>query len=712
LASDLAENAWDWAYGLRPPKTWSPSFENANTTEGIVTLGGGSIRADVGGCFLAQTGTFSKGDLAIYAGSHLYGRFLVKEGTGSLVGLGNAGSSLQPLAIESFDARVSVSASGSLVLGTAINPTIVRDQFAGAGWNLQYTESSSLRLRSFGDDVVVLGKNSEQQSFYSHLSDFQKYLLRILSPTLEVYAGRDILLANNFALVPSPSGNLILDAGRHIDGLYKLKVGASATPQRSLISMSDMNSADVYGRQKSPGSELFSQFTHSIVPMHMEDLQPVTIKAKGDIKNIQLYLPKKAEVQAGRDILDIYLVGQNLHTADVTRIISERDISFGGWKESNSLSGIQLGGPGLLTLISGNQIDLGTSKGISTFGNAFNPVLGSKGSDLLVVSGYMLSAESSYAEMSRFFAELQVGGDRYSRLLNSGDTAGARSEIDRIREELIRPPLADARSGSGVIEMTSSQISTSSGPDNLLVIAGGAINVGQTAFFSEEQRLKMLERGGPESTGIYTAAGGAISIYSEGDINVNESRVMTFRGGDITLWSNQGDINAGRGSKTAINVDPPKVELIGDQYVLVFRPPAVGSGIRAVTYDPDGIEGPLLEPPPGDIFAFAPQGVIDAGEAGIAGGNVTLGATAVLNAQNISFAFGSVGVPEAGGVSTGIGALAGAGSVSETAQIAQESSSLKSAEERMAKFTEELNKYLVPKIIMVEVMGFEEEKVN
>jgi hypothetical protein len=189
---------------------------------------------------------------------------------------------------------------------------------------------------------------------------------------------------------------------------------------------------------------------------------------------------------------------------------------------------------------------------------------------------------------------------------------------------------------------------------------------------------------------------------------------MTFRGGDITTWSEFGDINAGRGSKTAINVQPPRVLREFDEngvlvsVRLVFQAPSVGSGIRTLTYDPDGLAGPLEAPLAGDVFLFAPQGIIDAGEAGIAGRNVILGATEVVNAQNIDVGGISVGVPQA---STGpsLGALAGAGSVAETSKIAEESSAMKSAQERMAEYTKNLSDSLVPKWISVEVMGFEQE---
>jgi hypothetical protein len=303
-----------------------------------------------------------------------------------------------------------------------------------------------------------------------------------------------------------------------------------------------------------------------------------------------------------------------------------------------------------------------------------------------------------------FFDDLRQAGRNYSDRLAAGENDLAQEIIRTTREGVIQPFLDATRSGEGRINMTLSQVSTVSGKDDIFMMAGGSFDVGKSAFITDAER---------QATGIYTSAGGAINLFAENDLNVNESRVMSYRGGNITVWSNLGDVNAGRGSKTAINAEPPRTKELPDgSFVLEFRPPAVGSGIRTLTYDPDGFDGPEREPDAGDVFIFAPQGVIDAGEAGIAGRNVILGATEVLNAQNISFALGAVGVPQTGGAGPSIGALAGAGSVSETAKIAQESSSLKSAEERMAKFTEELNKNLVPKMILVEVLGFEEEKGN
>ena len=153
---------------------------------------------------------------------------------------------------------------------------------------------------------------------------------------------------------------------------------------------------------------------------------------------------------------------------------------------------------------------------------------------------------------------------------------------------------------------------------------------------------------------------------------MNESRVMTFEGGDITVWSESGNINAGRGAKEEVIASPPT--LVADYsdgvlsgYQVEFTPPAVGSGIRAVTFSPTGPTGQA--PPEGDIYLFAISGIIDAGEAGISGGKVVLAATQVLNVGNISSTSGSVGVPSVTTATTSLGSLSGSGSATQNSQM-------------------------------------------
>ena len=222
------------------------------------------------------------------------------------------------------------------------------------------------------------------------------------------------------------------------------------------------------------------------------------------------------------------------------------------------------------------------------------------------------------------------------------------------------------------------------------------MDVGKSTFFSNEaDRAK---------TGIFTAGGGAINIFANGDVNVNESRVMTFEGGDITVWSDSGDINAGRGAKEEVIASPPHASPIYDNnqnvigYSVKFTPPAVGSGIRAVTFDPDGAAGPLQAPPAGDIYPHAK--VIDAGEAGISGGNIYLQAQQVLNVGNISSIGSVAGVPITT-ATTSIGTLSGSGSATQNSQLLSSASGLGTASAASAAqmIDEVMTKWLDVKVI-------------
>jgi hypothetical protein len=189
---------------------------------------------------------------------------------------------------------------------------------------------------------------------------------------------------------------------------------------------------------------------------------------------------------------------------------------------------------------------------------------------------------------------------------------------------------------------------------------------------------------------------------------------MTFFGGDITIWADQGDINAGRGSKTTVSVlQPTTVENVpGDSsagYHLQFNPPAAGSGIRAVTFDPNQYPGgPILIPKPGNIYLFAPQGAIDAGEAGIAGGKVILGATEVLNSQNIIAGVGSVGVPASNSSSVSIGALSGASGLADSTKMIEQTSGAGAARDALKNTTQVLDDFM-SKFLDIKVISFDSD---
>jgi len=685
---------------------WSASF-SGTPTAGLATMGGGNLYVRSGGDFDSQAGTFGNvasatGNLTILSGGDLTGRFNVSNGNGVIHAAGNITTtdSGNAVAIGAPGlGNLSVVAQGGVTLGTVYDPKIAISLYA---WNPSYTESSRLYVNAVHGDLEMTGTNPP----YSTDSNLG-WRNAILPASVFLFAGNDILLENSLYLAPSSSGNLQIDAGRDINGSY----GANA---KAKIVMSDADPNSFYGTTSIGSlseSVLFGLTSHTNTDTQ-RDSRPISITAVRDLEDIQIGAPKEANLYAGRDIRDIYYVGQNLNSTDFSSVSAGRDITFssvvGG--SITDVTGLEQDGPGAFLVQAGRNIDLGTSAGITTKGNAWNSALDStKGSDLYVVAGAD-SAKTPDSVVTFFEGDsdnnikgLQEYGIEYSELKAAGDTAGAQQRLDEARTLLIdRFFGGQTDTGTGTINMTSSQISTLAGKDNIYIMARGEINVGKTALILD----KTLAAKKQANTGIFTAKGGAIDIFSGGDLNVNESRVMSFQGGDLTLWSDHGNVNAGRGSKTAISTSEPTLSKNEDgTYSYVFSPPSVGSGIRTLTYSSKLGES---APEAGDIYVFAPEGNIDAGEAGIAGNKVVLGATEVLNSQNITAGIGSVGVPASSGSSVSIGSLSGSSGLADSSKMIEQTAGVGAARDALKSTTQVLDDFMA-KFLDVKVISFDSD---
>jgi filamentous hemagglutinin family protein len=164
---------------------------------------------------------------------------------------------------------------------------------------------------------------------------------------------------------------------------------------------------------------------------------------------------------------------------------------------------------------------------------------------------------------------------------------------------------------------------------------------------------------GPDA-GLLTQGAGDIDIYSEGSVLLGQSRILTTFGGDILIWSATGDINGGQGSKTTVLFTPPSI-LYSDigQVSLAPQVPSTGAGI--------GTLNPVPQVPPGNVDLIAPEGTVNAGEAGIrVSGNLNIAALHVVNAANIQVQGTTTGVPTTAAVNTGALSAAGAASSAVT----------------------------------------------
>ena len=196
----------------------------------------------------------------------------------------------------------------------------------------------------------------------------------------------------------------------------------------------------------------------------------------------------------------------------------------------------------------------------------------------------------------------------------------------------------------GNVSFVFSTLQTKDGGDIHFLVPGGSVDVGLPTTLVDKDSSQL---------GII-ASGVDSSIYGfvDKNVNVNQSRVFALDGGDIMMWASNGDIDAGKGAKTALAVPPPRVEVKENGDIELVFPPAIdGSGIGS--FFTPGNE-------PGNIDLFAPRGIIDAGDAGIrAGGDLNLGSDTIVNADNIDVGGTAVGVPVSAGTSAAVSGLGG-----------------------------------------------------
>jgi filamentous hemagglutinin family protein len=253
-----------------------------------------------------------------------------------------------------------------------------------------------------------------------------------------------------------------------------------------------------------------------------------------------------------------------------------------------------------------------------------------------------------------------------------------------------RPDLQAAiRPVSGNLSLFFSTIQTLNGGDINLFTPNGGINAGLSASTLGQKSADQL--------GIIVRGSGAINAFLRDDFQVNLTRVMTLGGGDVVAGSSEGSIDAGKG--VALNGAVQK-QVSYDVYgnpLVSFLPAVTTSGIRSAVPQGSGIKA-------GTIVLFAPRGVIDAGEAGIAGGNLFLDASSFKNVANISSSTGvSVGAPSAppAGISAALSGSSGL-TASINKSFENDTNVAQDTSEKMAKQNATLG------VLTVELLGFGE----
>ena len=215
---------------------------------------------------------------------------------------------------------------------------------------------------------------------------------------------------------------------------------------------------------------------------------------------------------------------------------------------------------------------------------------------------------------------------------------------------------------------------------------GGSVTVGS-------QAVEINPFLTPSALGILTVDNGTIDTFTDGGLIVNESRVLTVQGGNIILWSSNGDLDAGRGAKTSVDFKPLSVNFNNDDLQTINLNGLVsGAGIGTIQSTPDA--------PAASASLIAPRGTVNAGDAGLrSSGDLAVIALRVLNAANISSLGAVSGVPTANSVN--LGALESASSTAGGATQAALDSVANAANKGSQNVVRQ-----VPSLITVEVLGF------
>jgi filamentous hemagglutinin family protein len=261
---------------------------------------------------------------------------------------------------------------------------------------------------------------------------------------------------------------------------------------------------------------------------------------------------------------------------------------------------------------------------------------------------------------------------------------------------------------TGNLDLRLATIQTSRGGNIYILGPGGRLLAGSTVRTSEQAARRTYDGGrlfagniqnSPIAAaiaeiplgyeGILTLRGGSIYTFTDTDFLLNQSRLFTEAGGNIAMWSSNGDLNAGQGPKTSANFPPVVVQVDEDLFSQVNSVGGVsGAGIAA--FEP----APGVTPP--DVFLIAPRGTVDAGDAGVrVAGDLFIAALAVANAENFSVGGAAFGIPGAAAVDVAATTSASAASAAAT-QAAQN-------------FVGAKNNEGAPSIITVELLGYDSE---
>jgi filamentous hemagglutinin family protein len=605
------------------------------------------------------------GNVTLTAGHDVVGHFVVCNGIGSITAGHDAGISTLQLALSLVSGGWNVTAGNDILLQEVRNPNGI---FNNLGFGSSLTRhafdysADAYTVLNAGDAVQLTGSALPRND-----DNFERDIPPIYPGRLEITAGSGgVTLGNDVTLFPSPQGELRITT---TDG--GSLVGAGPGDLTQLV-MSDSGNV----QYRATGD--FGLNDHAATPVQLNNPNPIEINISGDLDNVLIGAPKFAQINVGGNMINSRFDGQNLHAGDVTSIHVAGDIL-----NRNDFTSVPLAAPPNFAIfdylypalppllanlpnqfsynpvtktltfqgrMSNDQLQALLNLQVQVFDQFGQPVYDAQGNPVTRPVQF-----TDPATLQQLFAKSQdiplnpntgyrLGGggefDITARNLDLGATAGIVSQ-----GPLANPALANyfTRGAninvtlSGNLDMFSTTISSLNG-GNVTVVAGGSINVGSKDFLGNDNVAR----------GIFTVDQSDVTVIAHGDIEVNGSRIAAYDGGNVTVQSLAGNVDAGTGGLGSVPVEEIYVDPV-THAINTYTPTIPGSGILATTLPPSSTPlFPNSEATVGNILVETPLGNIIASAGGIvqlplngvnnSAGLVTLDAGSRDAAGNVIFA--------------------------------------------------------------------------
>ncbi len=590
---------------------------------------------------------------------------------------GNAGTSASnpDLALSLISGGWNVTAAQNIILQEVRNPNGVFNTAGSFKHYFDYAPGDYVNLDA--GNLVQLGPNRAKLPRPKNDLIGGAPIPMIFPSILNIEAGAGgVALSgdatyNQLSLFPSPQSGLTINTtkGGSLAGLLPNSGGAA---QIFNLIVSDS------GKKQFTTQNDFGLNDHAITPVHLNNPTPITLNISGDMSLVLIGAPEAAQITVGGNMNNSRFQGMNLAAGDVTSIhvngdISNRgdfttidlslnpgtaapDLSYLSQAVDNKINGKPISASDLVAcLFYDSTSQKMTYKNISGGFSASSILqllqnltvqvyvngVAQWEDDLhtipLTTTVSVLTPQTALALQNKYASDNAVsglsadvrspdnttgfiigGGGRFNvsaQNMELGTTAGIQSVGAGLYQIGSTFPLAKifnkgadiSVTTTGDMNMLYSSIASLNGGD-ISVYAGRDVNVASADFTDDSIGAR----------GIFSTSGSDVAVYAQRDININGSRIGAFDGGNVTVESFNGDINAGVGglggvTLTAYYVDPVTHVLSQNSTV------AFGSGILAETGGPRS-GSPFYGAPDavlGNVLVETPNGNVNANSAGI-----------------------------------------------------------------------------------------------